>query len=154
MSDHESAGRLARDLTAEIVASYVANNSVRQDDVPGLIASVYQSLTGLGQPVAPAPVERPNPIVPIKKSITPDYLISLEDGGRYKSLKRHLAGRGLTPAEYRTKWGLAADYPMVAENYAKRRSELAKSFGLGRKRAEPSPKAPAAAARRRGNSEG
>lgn len=153
MSENSAAGRLARDLTAEIVASYVANNSIRQDDVPGLITAIYQSLTSIGEPQAPAPAERPVPIVSIKKSITPDYLISLEDGGRYKSLKRHLAGRGLTPAEYRTKWGLAADYPMVAENYAKRRSELAKSFGLGRKRADPAPKPAAPAPRRRGAAE-
>lgn len=153
MSDNSAVGRLARDMTAEIVASYVANNSIRQDDVPGLITAVYQALSALGEAPAPAPAERPTPIVPIKKSITPDYLISLEDGGRYKSLKRHLAGRGLTPADYRTKWGLAADYPMVAENYAKRRSELAKSFGLGRKRAEPEPKAAPSGSRRRGTPE-
>jgi predicted transcriptional regulator len=77
--------------------------------------------------------------VPIKKSVTPDYIISLEDGRRYKSLKRHLTGRGLTPAEYRAKWGLPHDYPMVAANYAAQRSELAKAIGLGRKRAEPAP---------------
>jgi predicted transcriptional regulator len=74
--------------------------------------------------------------VPIKKSITPDYIVSLEDGRQYKSLKRHLAGRGLTPEQYRRKWGLAGDYPMVAPNYAKQRSELAKAAGLGRKREE------------------
>ena len=123
-----------RALTAEIVAAYLAHNSVRPADIAGVIAAVHGSLASLGAPQAEAAPERPVPLVSAKKSITPDYLISLEDGGRYKSLKRHLAGRGLTPVEYRQKWGLAADYPMVAENYARRRSELAKSFGLGRKR--------------------
>jgi predicted transcriptional regulator len=94
----------------------------------------------------PAPeAERPVPAVPIKKSISHDYIISLEDGRRYKSLKRHLSGRGLTPEQYREKWGLPVDYPMVAPSYAQQRSELAKSMGLGRKRqqeevAEPAPK--------------
>ncbi len=87
------------------------------------------------------------PPVPVKKSITPDYIVSLEDGRRYKSLKRHLAGRGLTPEQYRRKWGLAGDYPMVAPNYAKQRSDLAKAAGLGRKR-EGAP-ATAGAGRRR-----
>jgi predicted transcriptional regulator len=87
---------------------------------------------------APAPeAEKPVPAVAIKKSVTPDYIISLEDGRQYKSLKRHLSGRGLTPAEYRTKWGLPHDYPMVAPNYAAQRSEMAKAIGLGRKRVEP-----------------
>jgi predicted transcriptional regulator len=121
-------------LTAELVSAYVGNNVVQQNDLPQLIASVHASLSALGtqQPVAQA--ERPVPPVPIKKSITPDYLVSLEDGRRYKSLKRHLAGRGLTPEQYRRKWGLAGDYPMVAPNYAKQRSDLAKAAGLGRKR--------------------
>jgi predicted transcriptional regulator len=95
-----------------------------------------QRLTALSAP-APAPeAAKPVPAVPIKKSVTPDYLISLEDGRRYKSLKRHLSGHGLTPAEYRRKWGLSNDYPMVAPNYAATRSALAKSMGLGRKRVD------------------
>lgn len=121
-------------LTADVVAAYVGHNSVQQKDLPELIVAVHSSLAGLGAPAGPAEPERPQPAVPIKRSITPDYLISLEDGRRYKSLKRHLAGRGLTPQQYRDKWGLALDYPMVAPNYAKRRSELAKAAGLGQQR--------------------
>jgi predicted transcriptional regulator len=117
-------------LTAEVVSAYVANNSLRPADFPDLIASVHQALQGLSAPAQAEPEKR-QPPVPIKKSITPDFLISLEDGRRYKSLKRHLAGRGLTPEQYREKWGLARDYPMVAPNYAKQRSELAKARGLG-----------------------
>jgi predicted transcriptional regulator len=124
-------------LTADVVAAFVSNNSISATDLPGLIASVHAAITGLSAP-APAPeAEKPVPAVPVKKSVTPDYLISLEDGKRYKSLKRHLGGRGLTPAEYRTKWGLPSDYPMVAANYAAQRSALAKSMGLGRKPSEP-----------------
>jgi predicted transcriptional regulator len=134
-------------LAAELVAAYVGNNVVQQSDLPQLIAAVHGSLRGLSSQGAPAQAERPAPPVPVKKSITPDYLISLEDGRRYKSLKRHLAGRGLTAEQYRQKWGLPGDYPMVAPNYAKQRSELAKAAGLGRKR-EDAP-APAPAARRR-----
>jgi predicted transcriptional regulator len=127
------------ELTAEVIAAYVSKNSISSSELPGLIASVHAAIAGL---TAPAPVpeaEKPLPAVPIKKSVTPDYIISLEDGRRYKSLKRHLTGRGLTPAEYRAKWGLPHDYPMVAANYAAQRSELAKAIGLGRKRAEPAP---------------
>ena len=125
-------------LTTDVVAAYVANNSVAAADLAQLITSVHQTFSALLSPPPPE-AEKPIPRVPIRKSITPDYLISLEDGKPYKSLKRHLTGRGLTPAEYRTKWGLPPDYPMVAPNYAKQRSELAKSLGLGqirRKRAE------------------
>jgi predicted transcriptional regulator len=130
------------DLTADVVSAYVANNSVSASALPEIISSVYAALTALSAP-APAPeAVKPVPAVPIKKSITPDYLISLEDGNQYKSLKRHLGGRGLTPAEYRTKWGLPQDYPMVAPNYAATRSALAKSMGLGRKRADPVVQAP------------
>lgn len=124
------------ELTASVVSAYVSNNSISSFDLPGLIASVHASIRGLSAP-AVQEAEKLVPPVSIKKSVTPDYLISLEDGKRYKSLKRHLSGRGLTPAEYRAKWGLPQDYPMVAPNYAAQRSELAKSMGLGRKRAEP-----------------
>jgi predicted transcriptional regulator len=117
-------------LTAEVVSAYVANNSLRPADIPDLIASVHQALQGLSAPQQAEPEKR-EPPVPIKKSITPDFLISLEDGRRYKTLRRHLAGRGLTPEQYREKWGLSRDYPMVAPNYAKQRSELAKARGLG-----------------------
>lgn len=121
------------ELTAEVVAAFVMHNSLQKSDLPDLIASVHGSLQQLAQPKAAEPA-RPTPAVPIKKSISPDFIISLEDGRRYKSLKRHLSGRGLTPERYREKWGLSPDYPMVAPNYAKQRSDLAKSMGLGRQR--------------------
>ncbi len=120
------------EMTAEVVAAYVTKNHVRAAELPDLISTIHASLAGMGSvpelAAAPAKLEPP---VSIKKSLTDDYLISLEDGKQYQSLKRHLAGRGLTPAEYRTKWGLPADYPMVAPAYARKRSELAKSIGLG-----------------------
>ena len=119
-------------LTAEVVAAYVANNVVQTAELGPLIASVHDTLRGLGGNAAPAAPDKPTPMVSIKKSVTPDYIISLEDGRHYKSLKRHLNGRGLTPDAYREKWDLPSDYPMVAPNYAKQRSELAKSMGLGR----------------------
>lgn len=139
-------------LTADVVAAYVANNAVPPAQLPDLISSVHQSLVGVGAGAKTQEPERPTPPVPVKKSITPDYLISLEDGRRYKSLKRHLAGRGLTPQQYRAKWGLDAEYPMVAPNYAKRRSELAKAAGLGRQRSKETPaaSAPDAAPKKRG----
>ncbi|GJD98487.1 MULTISPECIES: MucR family transcriptional regulator [Methylobacterium] len=117
----------------DIVAAYVSNNSVPLADLPGLIGAVHTSLVRLRAPVAAEP-EKPVPLMPIKKTVTPDYLISLEDGRQYKSLKRHLSTRGLTPEQYRQKWGLPHDYPMVAANYAAQRSELAKNSGLGRRR--------------------
>src|ERR671912_1362005 len=120
-------------LTAEVVSAYVANNSVRSADLPNLIASVHQAMQGLSVPPQAEPEKR-EPPVSIRKSITPDFLISLEDGRRYKTLRRHLATRGLTPEQYREKWGLPRDYPMVAPNYAKQRSELARASGLGQLR--------------------
>ena len=120
-------------LASDIVSAFVANNSLARTELASLIASVHGALSGLGRPAAPEP-ERSAPPVPIKKSVTPDYLVSLEDGKQYKSLKRHLRVRGLTPEEYREKWGLPWDYPMVASNYAKQRSELATRIGLGQKR--------------------
>lgn len=120
----------------EIVVAYVSNNQVPASELPALIASVRavlaspvdQRATGASEPVELTPA------VPIKKSITPDYLISLEDGKKFKSLRRYLAtSYGMTPEDYRKKWGLPADYPMVAPNYAAARSELAKKMGLGRK---------------------
>ncbi|GJE02833.1 MucR family transcriptional regulator [Methylobacterium isbiliense] len=118
-------------LTADIVAAYVSHNHTSVGDLPALIQSVHAQLGKLGQAVEPE-AERPVPPLPIKKTVTPDAIISLEDGKPYKSLKRHLSTRGLTPEEYRRKWGLPPDYPMVAANYAAQRSELAKSIGLGR----------------------
>jgi len=120
-------------LAADIVSAYVAKNSVRTADLPDLIASTHAALTKLGTPAEPE-VVRPTPPVPIRKTVTPDYLISLEDGRQYKSLKRHLTSRGITPEQYRQKWGLPHDYPMVCEAYAKSRSDLAKSNGLGQSR--------------------
>jgi predicted transcriptional regulator len=122
-------------LASDVVAAYVANNSLARPDLPALIAAVHSALAGLGRPATPA-LEKPEPAVPIKKSVTPDYLVSLEDGKKYKSLKRHLSTKyNMTPEQYREKWGLPYDYPMVAPNYAKARSELARSMGLGQKRA-------------------
>lgn len=120
------------ELTADLVAAYVSNNPVPTGDLASLIAEVYASFTKLGAPTAPAN-EALNPPVPIKKTITSEYIISLEDGKQYKTLKRHLGNMGLTPDEYRTKWSLPRDYPMVAPGYSARRSELAKKLGLGRK---------------------
>jgi predicted transcriptional regulator len=117
------------ELTSEIVSAYVTHNKVSSEDLPSVITSVHSALQGLDQEKQREP-EKPTPMVPIKRSITPDYLISLEDGRRYKSLKRHLSGRGLTPQQYREKWGLAKDAP----NYAQQRSELAKALGLGQQR--------------------
>ncbi|MBR0641413.1 MucR family transcriptional regulator [Plastoroseomonas hellenica] len=120
-------------LTAEIVAAHVANNSVTQSDLPALIQNVHRTLAGLGEPSAP-PEEKRQPAVPIKRSITPDYLICLEDGRKLKSMKRHLiTSFGLTPEQYRERWGLPRDYPMVAPNYSARRSAMAKQIGLGSK---------------------
>ncbi|QRE72694.1 MucR family transcriptional regulator [Methylobacterium aquaticum] len=118
---------------ADIVSAYVSNNSVPLAELPALIQAVHQSLGRLGGGQA-VEAEKPVPLMPVKKTVTPDYLISLEDGKQYKSLKRHLSTRGLTPEEYRRKWGLPHDYPMVAANYAAQRSELAKNSGLGRRR--------------------
>jgi len=118
-------------LTAQIVSAHVSHNSVPANAVPSLIQEVYRTLTSIER--GPAPVaERPEPAVPVKKSITPDYIICLEDGKKLKMLKRHLkASFNLTPDQYRERWGLGADYPMVAPRYAKHRSSLAKKIGLG-----------------------
>ncbi|SMF74403.1 transcriptional regulator, MucR family [Tistlia consotensis] len=118
-------------LTTNIVAAHVSNNSIAAADLPGLIRDVYTSLATVGG--APAKdAERPTPAVPVKKSVMPDYIVCLEDGKKLKMLKRHLkTAYDMTPEEYREKWGLPADYPMVAPNYAKQRSKLAKQIGLG-----------------------
>jgi predicted transcriptional regulator len=121
------------ELAADIVSAFVSNNSVSVADLPALLGSVYAALQNVGSP-AQVDEPKPTPAVPVKKSITPDFLISLEDGRPYKSLKRHLTRLGLTPQQYRAKWSLPADYPIVARNYAARRSELAKSIGLGQRR--------------------
>lgn len=121
-------------LTADIVSSHVANNSVAVNDLPQLIQNVYATLSNLSTPPA-APEPKLEPAVPVRQSIKPDYIVCLEDGKKLKMLKRHLmTAYGLTPDEYRAKWGLPADYPMVAPNYAESRRQLAKSIGLGKSR--------------------
>ena len=121
-------------LTAEIVAAHVSNNPVALTDLPNLIQEIYRTLANVGVPVAAPEPERPQPAVPIKKSITPGYLICLEDGKKLKMLKRHLqTSYGMTPDQYRDRWGLSSDYPMVAPDYAQHRSTLAKKIGLGTK---------------------
>ena len=118
--------------TADIVASYVQNNSVAISDLPELIKTVHESIAGLS---GDSPAEKPQPAVSVRRSVTPDYIVCLEDGRKLKMLKRHLAtAYGMTPEDYREKWGLPADYPMVAPNYAKQRSSLAKKIGLGKRR--------------------
>ena len=124
------------ELAANIVSAFVSNNSVSVADLPNLIGNVHTALRNSGQPAPQREEAKPTPAVPTKRSITPDYLISLEDGKHYKSLKRHLGKLGLTPVAYREKWGLPHDYPMIAANYAAKRSELAKSFGLGQRRSK------------------
>ena len=121
-------------LTADIVSAYVTNNKVESGDLSKLIQDVHMALVRAPS-AATEPEQKPLvPAVPIRKSVNPDYIVSLEDGRKFKSLKRHLQGTyGMTPDEYRTKWGLPRDYPMVAPNYAKARSDLAKRMGLGRK---------------------
>ena len=143
MNDNDPpGGNLA--LTAEIVSAYVANNTIAPADLPALITSVFRSLDEAGRVEEVAP-ERPEPAVPIKKSVGRDFIVCLEDGKRLKVLKRYLATRyGMTPAEYRKRWGLPSDYPMVAPAYAERRSAMARQFGLGRK---PAPAAAAAGTR-------
>ena len=120
------------DMTVDIVSAYVGNNNVQATDVPALISSIHAALTQISTGVAEVEPEIKDPAVPVRKSITPDFLICLEDGRKFKSLKRHLRTKyNMSPEEYRAKWGLAKDYPMVAPNYAKARSELAKQMGLG-----------------------
>ncbi len=129
-------------LTADIAAAYVSNNTVPPSEVPSVIQTIYRALGSLGK-ADMAPTQEPRkPAVPVRKSITPDYLISLEDGKPYKSLKRHLRTQyNMSPDDYRAKWGLAKDYPMVAPNYAASRSALAKSMGLGRGGTSKKPRA-------------
>jgi len=123
------------ELAANIVSAYVSNNSVPAGELPGLIHEVYSALTRVGSGTAVIPSEPPKPAVSVRKSITNDYLVCLEDGKKFKSLKRHLRTQyGLSPEQYREKWSLPADYPMVAPNYAKARSNLAKQMGLGQQR--------------------
>ncbi len=123
-------------LVADIVSAYVSNNSVPTADLANLIATTHAAITGLGaERTAQALEDKPMPAVTIKKSITADYMVCLEDGKKFKSLKRHLrAAHGMSPEEYRARWGLPVDYPMVAPSYAEARSSLAKKMGLGQLR--------------------
>jgi predicted transcriptional regulator len=122
------------ELSSEIVAAYVGHNALSPTDLPKLIGEVYAALKGLGAGPSASEAEAPKPAVPVRRSINPDYLICLEDGKKFNSLTRHLmTHHQLTPQQYREKWSLAADYPMVAPNYSATRSSLAKSSGLGRK---------------------
>jgi predicted transcriptional regulator len=130
-------------LTADVVSAYVGNNNVQARDLPDLIAAIHSTLSGLGEAKQPEPEKLVAPMS-ARKAVQQEYIISFEDGRHYKSLKRHLAGRGLTPQQYRAKWGLPGDFPMTAPGYSARRSELAKTSGLGRQRQketpEPAPK--------------
>ncbi len=130
MPENEQSSELLQH-TSTIVAAHVANNPIAVTDVPGLIATVHQTLAALGPEEA---ASRPEPAVSIKQSVKPEYIVCLEDDKKLKMLKRHLrTAYNMTPDEYRERWGLPRDYPMVAPNYAKKRSELAKKIGLGRK---------------------
>lgn len=132
MNDRVIENETRLELTADIVSAYVSNNPVPAAELASLIASVSAAISGLGQSVE-AEATVLTPAVNPKKSVLPDYIISLEDGRKFKSMKRHLGLLGMTPDDYRTKWGLPRDYPMVAPNYAAARSALAKNMGLGRK---------------------
>ena len=134
MADNEYAEDTLLTLTADIVAAHVSNNSVAVNDLPNLIQNVHGALAGIAG-ASSAPEARPEPKVSIRSSIKPDYIVCLEDGKRMKMLKRHLMTHyQMTPDQYRQKWGLSSDYPMVAPNYAEQRRALAKSIGLGTKR--------------------
>ena len=134
MNDIDQSAETLITLTADIVAAHVSNNSVAVNDLPQLIQNVHGALAGLSGTAA-APEAKPEPKVPVRSSVKPDYLVCLEDGKKLKMLKRHLMTHyNMTPDQYRQKWGLNADYPMVAPNYAEQRRTLAKSIGLGTKR--------------------
>ena len=134
MPDNQAAEDTLLTLTADIVAAHVSNNSVAVNDLPNLIQNVHQALTSISGS-RPAAEEKPQPAVSVRSSIKPDYITCLECGQKQKMLKRHIStAHNVTPAEYRQRFGLAADYPMVAPNYAEQRRTLAKSIGLGTKR--------------------
>jgi predicted transcriptional regulator len=134
MNEHTSGGTFIK-LTAEIVSAYVSNNSVPSVDLPALIGQVHSALSRVSTGQVENSLEPPKPAISVKKSITPDHIVCLEDGKKFKSLKRHLRTQySMTPEQYREKWGLPPDYPMVAPNYAAARSHLAKQMGLGQQR--------------------
>ena len=129
------------EITASLVAAYVGCNTIAATDVPNLIRSVHAAFTGVGGEPEPIAGLAKEPAVPVRRSITPDHLVCLEDGRKFKSLKRHLRTKyGLSPEQYRARWSLAKDYPMVAPNYAKARSDLAKQTGLGQGGRKPARK--------------
>lgn len=137
MTDEPEAGEPSRDeilrMTCEIVASFVSSNPVSAEALPDVIQSVFKAVSGLASPADTRTDERPRPAVPVGKSVTNDYIICLEDGRKLKMLKRYLRARyDMSPEDYRRRWGLPADYPMVAPSYTARRSEFAKAIGLGR----------------------
>ncbi len=129
----DDSNRFAIDHTAAIVAAFVSRQTISPTDLPKLIAETYRAVYGLYVPAEPAETEVLVPAVPIRKSVTDDYIICLDDGQKFKSLKRHLSSLGMTPDQYRAKWGLPKDFPMTAANYSARRSALAKAIGLGTK---------------------
>ncbi|MFA6266607.1 MAG: MucR family transcriptional regulator [Pseudolabrys sp.] len=134
MNDSTNSGNFI-ELTASIVSAYVSNNSVAASDIPALINQVHAALSGVSGKTGELPAEPLKPAVSVKKSITPEHIVCLEDGKKFKSLKRHLRTQyNMTPEQYREKWGLGPDYPMVAPNYAAARSQLAKEMGLGQQR--------------------
>jgi predicted transcriptional regulator len=134
MSDSTVDGNFI-ELTAEIVSAYVSNNTVPAGEIPSLINQVHAALSRVSGKSVEGPAEPLKPAVSVKKSITPEYIVCVEDGKKFKSLKRHLRTQyNMTPEQYREKWGLSADYPMVAPNYAAARSQLAKQMGLGQQR--------------------
>lgn len=150
MSENASSPNFV-ELAADIVSAYVSNNSVPAADLPLLLNSIHAALTKTAQGIVEEPQAALAPAVPVKKSITPDFIICLEDGKKFKSLKRHLRTTyNMTPEQYRAKWDLPRDYPMVAPNYARARSELAKTMGLGqqRRKAEAEKPVPAGKGRR------
>src|SRR5438874_6422764 len=137
MENNDNLGETLITLTADIVSAHVSNNSVAVNDLPNLIGNVHSALSGLGTRQEPEPV-KPEPRVSIRSSVKPDFIVCLEDGKKLKMLKRHLMTHyNMTPDQYRQKWGLSADYPMVAPNYAEQRRKLAKAIGLGTKRRRP-----------------
>ncbi len=139
------------ELTAQIVAAQVAQSPVAADALPGLIHSVFQALSTVESPTSSSGGSRPEPAVPVKRSVSPDHIICLEDGKSFKALRRHIQNEhNLNPDQYRERWGLPRDYPMVASNYAEHRSKLAKSLGLGRPRGSTAAAAAGEAPKKRG----
>lgn len=137
---------IVMEKASEIVAAFVGRNTVRSSELPEVIATVHRAIAGLTSPkVVEEPAPELKPAVPIKKSVTSEYIISLEDGRKFKSMKRYLTGLGMTPEQYRQKWGLPRNYPMVAPAYAAKRSELAKAAGLGARAKSKAVAAPARA---------